>query len=167
MRSGFHVSSGLGPKISHNIYQSYILPRLLYSLEVLDLNKSEIKMLSDFHVNLLQKIQSLPNRTALAAVYLLLGALPLEAVLHKRHLSLLFSVINLDNQTLHQLVRRSIVCCEDQPSSFLSRAKTILEKHVLPTIKQLMQKRPTTLQWKRQMKSALADFWTRKLIKWE
>ena len=114
----------------------YVLPRLLYSVEVLNLNKSEIKMLNHLPINLLRKIQLLPNRTALAAVHLLLGALPLEAELHKRHLSLLFSLINSDNQTLHQLVRRSIVFCEDQPSSFFSRAKTSLETYGLPTIKQ-------------------------------
>ena len=127
MKSGFHGFSGLGLKISHNIYQSYILPRLLYSLEVLNLNKSEIKMLSDFHINLLRHIQSVPKRTALATVHLLLGALPLEAELRKRYLSLLFSEINSDNQTLHQLVRRGIVFCEYQPSSFFGRAKTILK----------------------------------------
>ena len=91
MKSGFHGSNGVGPKVSLKIYQSYIIPRLLYSMEVLNLNKTETKMLTDFHVNLLRRIQALPARTALPAVYLLLGALPLEAELHKKHLSLLYT----------------------------------------------------------------------------
>ena len=103
MKSGFHGSNGVGPKVSYKIYQSYIIPRLLYSMEVLNLNKTEIKMLNNFHVNLLRRIQSLPTRTALPAVHLLLGALPLEAELHKRHLSLLYSIVNSNNQTFHQL----------------------------------------------------------------
>ena len=41
------------------------------------------------------------SRTALPAVHLLLGALPLEAELHKKHLSLLYSIINSNNQTFH------------------------------------------------------------------
>ena len=73
MKSGFHGSNGVGPKVSLKIYQSYIIPRLLDGMEVLNLNKTEIQMLTDFHVNLLRRIQSLPTRTALPAVYLLLG----------------------------------------------------------------------------------------------
>ena len=86
MKSGFHGSNGVGPKVSYKagykVYQSYIIPRLLYSMEVFNLNKTEIKMLNNFHVNLLRRIQYipyLPTRTALPAVHLLLEALPLQA----------------------------------------------------------------------------------------
>ena len=119
MKSVFHWSNGVEPKVSYKVYQSYIIPRLLYSIEVFKLNNTEIKMLNDFHVNVLRRIRPLPTRTALPAVHLLLGALPLEAELHKIHLSLLYSIINSNNQTFNQLIRRSIVFCEDQPGSFL------------------------------------------------
>ena len=164
MKSGFHGSNGFGPKVSYKIYQSYILPRLLYSLEVLNLNKTETKTLNDFHVDLLRRIQSLLSRTALPAVHLLLGALPLEAELHKKHLSLLYSIINSNNQTFHQLIKRSIVFCEDQPGSFFSRVRVILGKYGLPPMEHLMQELPSKLQWKRQVKAALADYWTRTLV---
>ena len=68
MKSGFHGSNGLNPKVSYSLYQTYVLPRMLYSLEILDLRKSDVKQLSDFHVDLLRRIQSLPSRTALSAV---------------------------------------------------------------------------------------------------
>ena len=121
-------------------------------------------MLNNFHVHLLRRIPSLPTRTALPAVHLLLGTLPLGAELHKRHLSLLYSIINSNNQTFHQFLRRIIVFCEDQPGSFLHRVKMILEKYGRPSIEQLIHEHPTKLQWKRQTKSALADYWTRTLI---
>ena len=108
MKSGFHGSNGLNPMVSYRLYQTYVLPRMLYSLEILDLRKSDVKQLSDFHVDLLRRIQSLPSRTALSAVYLLLGALPMEAELHKRQLSLLFSIVSSTNETLHQLVQRAM-----------------------------------------------------------
>ena len=84
MKSVFHGSNGLNPKVSYRLYQTYVLPRMLYSLEILDLHKSDLKQLSDFHVDLFRRIQSLPSRTALFAVYLLFRALPIEAELHKR-----------------------------------------------------------------------------------
>ena len=46
MKSGLHGSNGVGPKVSYKIYQSYFIPSLLYSMEVLNLNKTEIKMLN-------------------------------------------------------------------------------------------------------------------------
>ena len=81
---------------------------MLYGLEILDLRKKDIKQLSDFHIDLLRRIQALPTRAALSAVYLLVGALPMEAELHKRQLSLLFSVVSSNNATLQQLAQRAI-----------------------------------------------------------
>ena len=102
-----------------------------------NLNKTETKMLTDFHVNLLRRIQALPARTAIPAVYLLLGALPLEAELHKKHLSLLYSIINSQNKIFHQLISRSIIIDEDQQGIFFGRVKVILAQYSLPSIEQL------------------------------
>ena len=107
MKSGSHGSNGLNPKVSYRMYHTYVMPRMLYSLEILDLRKTDLKLLSDFHTGLLRKIQPLPSRTALSAVYFLVG-LPLEAELHKRHLSLLFSIVPYRNSTLHELVQKAI-----------------------------------------------------------
>ena len=35
IKPGVHGTSGLNPKVSYKIYQIYVIPRLLYSLEVL------------------------------------------------------------------------------------------------------------------------------------
>ena len=103
----------------------------LYSIKVLNLNETETetKMLNDCHDDLLIRKQSLSTRTTLPAVHLLLGALSLEAELHKRYLSLLYSITNSNNQTFHQLIRESSVFCDDHPSSFFSRLKMILVKY--------------------------------------
>ena len=90
MKSDVHGSNGLNPKVSYSIYKTYEMPRMLYSLEILNLRKSDLKQLSDFHIVLLRRIQCLPSSTALSAVYFLVSALPLETELHKRRLSLLF-----------------------------------------------------------------------------
>ena len=87
INTGVHGSNELNPRISYKIYQCYAIPRLLFGLEVLPLTKSQINLLSKFHLDNLKRFQSLPTRVATCAVYLLLGALPLEAELHKRELS--------------------------------------------------------------------------------
>jgi hypothetical protein len=52
--------------------------------------------------------QSLPVRTATSAVYLLLGALPIEAELHKRQLSLLYSILASESKKLKNLMERQL-----------------------------------------------------------
>ena len=161
MKSGFYGSNGVCPKVFYKIYQSYILPRLVYSMEVLNLNKTETKTLNDFNLDLLRRLQSFRRRTALPAVHHLQGAMPLEAELHKRHLSLLYSIINSYNQTFYQLIRRSSVFCKDQPGCFFSPVRIILERYGLLSMEHLIQELPLKLQWKRQVKAAIADYWTR------
>ena len=41
IKSGLHGCNGLNSNISHKIYQVYVLPRLLYGLEVLPFNKKQ------------------------------------------------------------------------------------------------------------------------------
>ena len=69
----------------------------LYSLEVLPLTDTQIVQLQIFHISSLKRIQSLPERTASSAVQLLLGALPVQAEIHKRQLSQLHSIANSKN----------------------------------------------------------------------
>jgi hypothetical protein len=52
-------------------------------MEVLSLNQKQLGILSKFHIDNLQKFQSLPIRTARAVIYLLIGAMPIEAEIHK------------------------------------------------------------------------------------
>ena len=87
IKTGVHGSNGLNPRISYRIYQAYVIPRLLYSLNVMSLSDTHINQLQRFHISTLRRIQSLPERTASSVVQLLLGALPIQAELHKRQLS--------------------------------------------------------------------------------
>ena len=57
--------------------------RLLFGLEVLPINQSQLNLLSKFHVNTLKLFKSLPTRTATCAVHLLLGALPIATEIYK------------------------------------------------------------------------------------
>ena len=72
IKSGVHGTNGLNPRTSYKIYQVYVIPRLLYGLENLHLLKKDLELLTNFHLNTIKRLQALPNRTATAAVYLLL-----------------------------------------------------------------------------------------------
>ncbi|VDI66548.1 Hypothetical predicted protein [Mytilus galloprovincialis] len=153
--TGLHGSNGFNSIVAYKIYQSYILPKLLFGLEVLPLNKSQIDILRKFHISNLRRFQSLPTRTATEIVYLLLGALPVEAELHKRHLSLLYNIISCNNSTLKNLMMRQLAVNGENQESFFGRIQDILEQYKLPKIYTLMAEQPSKLAFKHQCKSAI------------
>ena len=86
----------------------YVLPRLLYGLEVLSLNKKQLDELEKFHLEALKNIQSLPTRTANSVTYLLLGALPLKAEMDRKQLGLFHSIVTSENLTRQEVSKRQI-----------------------------------------------------------
>ena len=148
MNTGLHGSTGLNPMTSYIIYKAYVLPRLLYGLETLTLTKGQVEQLSKYHIQTLRNIQSLPQRTSTSAVLLLLGALPLEAELHRKRLKLAISVINSENPTLKLLVQRQLACSFDTNNSFFNELSKILSQNNLPSLGQLFCSNFTKLQWK-------------------
>ncbi len=159
MSTGVHGSNGLNPRISYKIYQIYVIPRLLYGLEVLPLNVSNIDCLRRFHQNSLRRFQSLPPRTATSVLHLLLGALPLAAERHKRQLSLLYSVLSCDNDVITNLLQRQAAVTSNC-KSFFSRVGTVLNMYSLPSIQILQTALPPKSEWKRIINSAMSEYWT-------
>jgi hypothetical protein len=100
MRSGFHGTNGIDAVASYRIHHTYVLPRLIYGLEVLPLKKKHVENLESFHRKSIRYVQSLPQRIATAAIYLLVGAIPIKAELHKRKLSLLYSMLASDSSKI-------------------------------------------------------------------
>ena len=88
MGAGLYGLNGVNPKVSLHLIRCYVIPRLLYGLEVILLSKTDISNLSTYFIKFLKRIQHLPDRTANAAAYLLLGQIPIEAELHKRTLGI-------------------------------------------------------------------------------
>ena len=160
INTGVHGSNGLNPRISYKIYQCYVMPRLLYGLEVLPLTQSQINLLSKFHLDNLKRFQSLPTRVATCAVYLLLGALPLEAELHKRQLSLLYNILVSDNETVKGLAERQIAVNLDNKLSYFSKVQDILDQYQLPHLRDLKDCMQSKEHWKFQIRTAIYNYWT-------
>ena len=104
--SKLHGTNGLNPRISYRTYQAYVIPRLLYSLDVLSLSDTHIAQIQRFHISTLRGLQSLPEGKVSSIVHLLLGAFPIHAELHKRQLSLLHSIARSGDQRINGLTDR-------------------------------------------------------------
>jgi hypothetical protein len=145
MGSGVHGTNELDPKTTYQIYNTYALPRLLFGLEVLPLKTTHINKLEDFHRKTIRFLQSLPHRTSIAAIYLLMGALPLRAEYHKKQLSLLYSLLACENNNIHEIMIRQISVNYDNENSFFTNIRDVLYMYELPTISEFQHQLPTNL----------------------
>ncbi|CAC5391721.1 unnamed protein product [Mytilus coruscus] len=94
---------------------------------------------------------------------MLIGAIPIEAELHKRQLSLLYSILVSENTKLRTLMERQLIVNSENPESFFPRVQEILQYYSLMPIHKLEKNLPTKFQWKKQINTAIADKWTSKL----
>ncbi len=163
MGSGLY-GGGMSPAAGTKVISTYVIPRLLYGLESTILSKSHINALNTYHKNLLRQIQGLPVRTATEAIYLLSGSLPVEADLDLRTLTLLGSIMRLeDSHALKTLALRQLAL-EDRTSSWFAHARSIClkynlclgEEHGSPWRKRT---------WKEYIYSAVTSFWQAYLLR--
>ena len=122
---------------------------MLYGLEVIHLNKTQLQQMEKYHLQTLRQIQLLPRRIATAAVFMLLGALPIEAEIHKKQLSLLHLVITSDNICLQELLQHQLACSYDNIHSFFYVIVQVLAKYNHCTLNSLFASDIGKLQWKK------------------
>ena len=103
----------------------------MYGLEVLLLSKKQIDSLSTYQISLLKQIQGLPKRTANSGVYLLIGAVPIKALLDLKMLSVIGAIARSANKTLKELAVRQ-VAARTPKTSWFAKTESILHKYGLP-----------------------------------
>jgi hypothetical protein len=102
------------------IWNTYVVPRFLYGLEVQNPTKKDIKKLEQLQRKVCRQFQCLPERTSSIAVYALTGAEPIAVTLNKYCINLFFGIVRLDStietmiyKTLHgklKIVQLQLLC---------------------------------------------------------
>ena len=121
-------------------------------------------MLNKLHMKNLKNCQSLPTRTAKGATILLIGALPLEAEIHRRQLSFLHTILACNNTTIQDLAERQLVMNIDNPLSFFCITSQLLHQYELPNINTLAKNQPNKLSWKHTVREAVRKHWLKILL---
>jgi hypothetical protein len=166
MGTGLHGTNGVDASTSYKVYRTYVLPRMLYGLEVVHLKKGDINKIETAHRELLRMFQSLPPRTANAATYLLIGAIPIEAEIDMRRLSLLGGIVRSPDMNLREVAARQIAVKDVNSKSWFVKTAKLLTKYELPSTHELLQDPPTKPAWKRAINRAVKGYWS-KLLKAE
>ena len=158
---GLHGMSGLPVKTCIKLYNSYVLPRALYGLEAISLNDTARKMLETFHRHALRCILGLPERTAIPALYILTGQLPITYQNDIKVLNFLLGLLSSD--PTREVILRQYTVKKDNTKSLVKNFSQKLHNYGLPTIYDLYMCPPTKPQWKRQVRMAVQKIAVREL----
>jgi hypothetical protein len=161
MGAGLHGKNGLNPATSLNILYAYVAPRCLYGLEAVQLNKTQLKKLDNFHRKLLRQLQSLPDSPTVAdvAVYALVGRIPLSAEIDKRKLSLFGNIARQQESIENKLAHRQLAIKPNSSKSWFVDVNEILHKYELPSAHCLLADPPTKMTWKKRVCEKVQSYW--------
>ena len=102
MSAGLHGENGLDPETSIHLFQVYVLPVLLYGLEVQLPDEKVLHPLDIMVKKTLKQILSLPITVADPVPYILSGLIPVEGLLHIRAISLFGNIWRLSDDTIEK-----------------------------------------------------------------
>ena len=153
MGSGLHGLNGLPVKTSLRIYNSYVIPRCLYGLESVKITDTAKSKLKTLHRYCLRCILGLPKWSAIPALHILTGQLPIEYVMDIRTLTFIRSLMSIE--PTRDIILRQYAIKPSSSNSLTINFKQKLQKYHLPTILDLYEKVPEKQKWKQQVKSSV------------
>jgi hypothetical protein len=106
---------------------------MLYGIEVLNTTTTDIQKLKNFQKNTVKQLLSLPQRTADAAIYILLSAESIQQIIHKTTISLFLRVAKDQNYVEHKLGIRQLAIKDSNSNSWYIKVDTILKSYKLPS----------------------------------
>ena len=159
MGAGLYGLNGVGPEVCMWLIEIFVITRMIYGLECLPIASIELEPMETYYRELLRKIQHLPESTANAAVYLLVGALPVEALIHIKTLTLFGQIMRRQDSIEYEIVERQLAIKEDNSHSWSIHVKLLLETYGLPSPLQLLYCMATKDQWRKCVTTHVHKLW--------
>ena len=122
MGAGLHGINGVAPRVAFHMLEIYILPFLLHGLEVLLPTDKQIQLLGKLYEDTMLRILGLQTNVAKPAPYILLDALPLQAIIEHKALSLLGSVLHDKHSIEAEIMERQVLL-----KPYSERSKLVLK----------------------------------------
>ncbi|MEW8548618.1 MAG: reverse transcriptase family protein, partial [Candidatus Thiodiazotropha sp.] len=160
MPAGMHGENGLDPESSLHLYQIYVIPILLYGLEVVLPRPKIVDIADKFNKKYLKCLLSVPITTADAAVYILSGTIPIQGMIEQRILGFFGSICRLPCTSVEkQLAERQLTAKPLNSNSWFIAVKKLLIKYNLPDPFELLENPPSKYTWKRRVRDAINGYW--------
>ena len=166
MGAGLHRENGLDPDTSIHLLQIYVIPILVYDLEVVLPTGVYLDTLDRIHKKFIKQILSLPENVADPDIYIIARALPAEAIIHTRTLSLFSSVSRLDESSFEKIVaRRQLSIKAYGGNTWFDDIRRLCVKYNLLYPYTVLDCPPSKGQWKSAVHKAVYEYWVDNL-KW-
>ena len=153
---GVHGTNGLPVPTALHMYQIFAVPRVIYGLEALVLSRVHHTNLELFQRRILKSLLGVPQRTAIAALYIISGILPIEYLIDQRHLTFLRTLI-CEEGRLKNLVARQCIMKKESSKSWVAQIKKSIRHYALPCIPDLLESTPAKVAWKQTVKKAVVS----------
>ena len=112
---------------------------------------------------MLKRIQSLPQRTANEAPYILFGILPAEALLDIKTLIFFHNIITDHNSILYQVAMGQLATKSLASNSWFTTINKLALKYDIPSLHKILNNPPGALEWKRLVKKSVHAHWQKTL----
>ena len=158
--AGLSGIENVGPEVAIRGFTIYILPILLHGLEALVLTKTEVNDLALFQREMLRRFMKLSDSTAVSAIHLLSGTLPVEAEVHKQSLSLLRSALDVNPDCPPAVLMKDLVIHQlamEESNRWATQMRSLLKQHKLPSANTLIQ--PLKKQQWKEIVKVVDKFW--------
>ena len=159
MGAGLSGMNGISPHTSKTLVNVYVNPALMYGLESLRLEDKEVTLIDNYHRGLLRMLQTLPESTAKPSIYLLLGCLPAQALLHCKMLNLFMTILHRPSTPEFDIITRQLTIKDLSSKSWTVHIRLLLHQYNLPPALALVSNPPAKQQWKRSVKQAVTEYW--------
>jgi hypothetical protein len=164
MGAGLHGVNGLNPRISYKLWTTYVLSSCTFGLEALQIKTKDLAQILKFERKTLKHIQTLPDNTADEAVYILLGALPIDYYIEKKKLTLFGAIIRREGTPEKELATRQLAMQPLRGNSWFQEIERITHKYKLPSTHRLISNPPSKPKWKMMIDHAVHKEATKQMI---
>ena len=164
MPSGCHGHNGLDQESTVHLFQTYVLPTLIYGMEVVLPRGKHLDTLEKFYKKYMKLLLSIPVTTADPAVYIISGTIPVEATIHKRALTLFGNISRLTSSSIEKRIARRQLNIKGQKSnSWFVALRELCFKYDLPQPLDILNDPPGKEKWKRIVNKQVNGYWTARL----
>ena len=154
MGAGLHGLTGVSQSVCVKILNIYVYPRLIFGLSTEDM-----KLLEKTYRKYLRCCQHLPDTTAIPAIYLLWGALPIEGQIHIKVINFTVSMLRRSGSVERDLLLRQVAMKDIGSPSWVTYAQSLLMKYNLPTIMDLFGNPPKKPYWNKLVRDTVSSVW--------
>ena len=158
MGAGLHSGNGLTKPLCAYLWSTYVIPRVVYGLEVQKLSRTDMESLEKFQRKCLRQIQGLPDKTPNCVTLSLLGIPPVELIIHKNILNLFVSSVSSKDSVEYDIIERQLVMKSSDESSWCNEVKRILKQYDLPSAYELFVNTPSKEKWKTLLNSKMNSY---------